>query len=389
MDGELLIQCARCQTQTRVPISAVALATRACPKCGAGVTPVRIGGISPTPAASQQGGAHLPTSSPLADLAGFEPSDDIPVFDLKPEPPAAKNHTPVVAEGDGDMIRLRDEELPPSQAESFQADLPAKAPPERNKRVRIKATLGKKSVAEAVYGFPFRFENLRVLVLLLFTIALIAGSLCGMRALWDLFGAEDSAHEVTGLKSLMYRAAIHVFIGLAVFTAFPSLFLAATFLRTIEETSAGIDDIPWPKDSWFEYLGKWLFLVWIFAVAGGIGAIMLIPIMGLVPGWLYAIGIVILGWLLFPIVLLSIMAGNAPWMIVYPPLLLQMLKKPAQVGFLYANAFPVLLVCGLLGYLVIGKLLLFLLPVAVPIWTMSLLCYGRVLGRVGFELTRE
>jgi hypothetical protein len=389
MEAEILIQCPHCHVQTRMPMSAVALATRTCPKCGGQVTPVRIEGGPPPARSAPPPAAHLPETQPLAALAGFaDDPDEAPTFSFKEEPkppPAPPPRTIVPSTGGRDVIELRDEDLPPPPAQTF--EVPAKAPTSR--RVKVKAKLAKLSIWEAVYSFPFRFENLRVFVMLLLALTLVALCGCGMRTLADMLGDQGPGAELSGITSLLHRAAMHVFICLAVFSVFPSLFLAATFLRIIEETSAGVDDVQWPKDPWLDYIGKWVLLMWVFGASAGVWGFALAPAVPLVGGKVYWGVVLLLGWFTFPVVLLSVMAGGAGWMLIYPPLLLAMLKKPLAVIFLYANALLILLPCAILAYAVVGRLFVFLLPMAVPIWAISLFCYARVLGRVGFEFTRE
>jgi hypothetical protein len=205
--------------------------------------------------------------------------------------------------------------------------------------------------------------------------------------MFDKAGAAD----LTGYSAIMDRAALYVFLCLFVLAVFVSLHQAAIFLRVVEETSAGIDNIGWPKDPWFEFLGKWLFLAWVFAASSGLWAILILPIVHVLPipravGWVF---VLLLGWFTFPIVLLSTMAASAFWMLLHPPLIWRMMQKPVAVAFLFVNAGLFLFPSAILAYGLIGEYHFALLLFAGPVWAISLLCYGRVLGRVGFELMRE
>jgi hypothetical protein len=194
---------------------------------------------------------------------------------------------------------------------------------------------------------------------------------------------------MSGAAAIVDRAALYVFLCLFVLAVFISLHQAAIFLRVVEDTSAGVDEIIWPKEPWIDFIGKWFFLVWVAGVSAGLWGILLLPVGRFVPAAVIVIAVLLLGWFTFPIALLSTMAASSAWVIIHPLLLWRLAQKPLLIGFIYANGLLVLLPCALLGYGVIGEFHLILMPFMAPIWVIALLCYGRVLGRVGFELMQE
>ena len=106
---------------------------------------------------------------------------------------------------------------------------------------------------------------------------------CAMHALVNMMFDKAGVADMTGYSGLLDRAALYVFLCLVVLGVFVSLHQAAIFLRVVEETSAGVDEMVWGKDPWFEYIGKWLFLAWIGIASSGLWAILVLPVMHALP----------------------------------------------------------------------------------------------------------
>jgi hypothetical protein len=320
-----------------------------------------------------------PPASPAPSL----PATPAPFSVLPSAPPVPRESIPV-----------REAEPPPKAGRAMHADVQRELTREGKKKARrekSERSLLNLPLWEGVYTFPFRFENLRVVILLVISLTFMGLLGCAMHSLVSMMFEKAGPADMTAASSILDRAALYVFLCLLVLGVFVSLYQAAIFLRVVEETSAGIDNIGWPKDPWFEFLGKWLFLGWAFVASTGLWAMLMLPIVHVLPipravGWVF---VLLLGWFTFPVVLFSTMAASAFWMLVHPPLLLRMVQKPVAVAFLYINAGLFLFPSAILAYGLIGEYHYALLLFAGPVWTISLLCYGRVLGRVGFELMRE
>lgn len=347
---------------------------------------------------------------PLPAIVLDEPEEDLPVFDLSadhvqpapapPSPaplsampaPAAPLSSSVPPPAPRELIRIRDEEPPPKAVRPLDPAVERELARESKKKSRrAEKTLLNRPLWDGVYSFPFRLENLRVFVLLLISLSFMSLLACGMHALVTMMFDKAGPADMTGYSAIMDRAALYVFLCLVVLGVFVSLHQAAIFLRVVEETSAGVDDFAWPKDPWFDYLGKWLFLAWVILASTGLWGILVLPVTHALPipravGWIF---VLLLGWFTFPVVLLSTMAASAFWMLLHPPLIWRMIQKPLPVAFLFANAGLFLFPSAILAYGLIGEYHFSLLLFAGPTWALSLLCYGRVLGRVGFELMRE
>jgi hypothetical protein len=347
---------------------------------------------------------------PLPAILVEDPEEDLPVFDLStehvkpapaPPPPAPLSAKPAPAiplsasvppPAPREPIKIRDDEPPPKAVRPLDPAVEREVAREARKKARrTEKTLLNRPLWEGVYNFPFRIENLRVLILLVISLSFMGLLGCAMHALVAMMFDKAGPADMTGFSAIMDRAALYVFLCLVVLGVFVSLHQAAIFLRVIEETSAGVDEFAWPKDPWFDYLGKWLFLAWVCAASTGLWAILVLPVTHALPipraiGWVL---VLLLGWCTFPIVLFSTMAASAFWMLLHPLVIWRMVQKPIAMAFLFVNAGLFLFPTAILAYGVIGEYHFSLLIFAGPIWALSLLCYARVLGRVGFELMRE
>lgn len=327
------------------------------------------------------------TSAPFAlkpDVEGAEPRSE----QVTSTPTSAPRSRPARPTADLPLA-MRDEG--PSKRLPAPVDAADVAREARKKSRRLEKSLRDRPLWDGIYTFPFRLDNLRIVILLLISFTFMALIGCGMHALVSLMLKQSPASEMPGLGTLMDRAALYVFLCLFVLAVFVSLHQAAIFLRVVEETSAGIDEVTWPKDPWTDYLGKALFLGWVCLMSCGVWGLLLLPVFQVLPlsrvvGWIL---VLLFGWFTFPIVLLSTMSASAFWMVLHPPLIWRMIQKPLPILFLFGNAMLFLFPAAIVGYGVIGEYHFILLPFLAPIWTLSALVYGRVLGRVGFELIKE
>jgi hypothetical protein len=336
---------------------------------------------------------------PLPDTIGFAPDDEpaIPHFDLsidaaKSAPPPRPAPKRIEADTD-EPIALRREAPPPRP----RVEVPARAKEdivhenrERSRRDHGGSLAGR-PLWDAVYTFPFRLNNLRILITLVISLMLLALLAAGLHGLYEMLFGLPEEQDLSTFSGLVQRGSILVFVCMFVLTIFLSLHQAAAFLRVIEETAAGIDEVAWPKDPWFEYFTRWLFLCWVFLVsaAGPAFFVLVVSRVVRVPPALFWIATLGLAWLIAPIVLLSTMSAGAFYILVQPRLLMRLAAKPFAAGFLYANAFLFAVPCAILGYAVIGEYHFILLPFLGPIWAIALFVYARVLGRVGFELMQD
>jgi len=108
------------------------------------------------------------------------------------------------------------------------------------------------------------------------------------------------------------------------------------------------------------------------------------------------LGFGVFGWslvpstiLVFPIVLLCVLANNSWWMLGNREVLRNLLLRPHVLLILYLMSVLLLSPCVALGYLTIIDYghFIFLAPLTGFVWSACLLVYGRLLGRVGWIIT--
>lgn len=441
MEELYLISCPTCQVRLQIKALDANADVRFCPKCGTKIhvirsqtvpavdppaaappVPVPPRTMSTAPAVSNSPALlapHLPTvavpapapkppppvqdplshvASPAAgnDFEGFDVVDDDAVAPAAPPPSPApmplaippRQEAPAPVE----PIPLKVDSLPPSPLMPLTAE---------GKAVMPKETIAKKEHREpdlvgtpiwtGIYTFPFRLDNFRIVLLLTVSFTLLMWTLGAMVGLHNMLMAIPAGEELMGMNSLIYNASGHLFVCLTVCAVFITLHQTAIFLRIIEETAGGVDQFSWPRDPWYEFMVRWLFLVWTCAVCA---AVAYVPLFFLsmavsIPPTFLAYLVITGAWFVFPIVLLSTMAGGAFWAMLHPLLLFRLAKSPVTLAFLYSNAIFFYLPCSLMGYLVIVGGFWWFAPVVGIVWTVSALIYGRVLGRVALETTEE
>jgi hypothetical protein len=412
MEEKVVICCSSCRAEIRLRLTEQNLAIRFCPKCGAPVQPKRSQAwdasvVHEQPAPPEQDlmedePRQLPKTTDSLPIP-FAPEDPgVPQFDLSieakppPKPPPAKTPPPKQAPW------YQDEAIPmqmeaPAKRPRVEVDVSARTKEDivSEKRERMRqdhgGSLAGRPLWDAVYTFPFRLHNLRVFVILLIGLMLLALLAAGLHGLYEMMFSTPEEAELSSFSGLVHRGALHVFVCMFVLTVFVSLHQAAIFLRIIEDTAAGIDEVAWPRDPWFENFMRWLYLAWVFAVSAAGPAFFFFTVSRVlrVHPAIFWIATLTFAWLIFPIVLLSTLSANAFYMLLHPPMLLRLAKKPLAAGFLYMNALMFVFPCAILGYAVIGEYHFWLLPVLGVIWTIALLVYARALGRVGFELIQD
>jgi hypothetical protein len=162
-------------------------------------------------------------------------------------------------------------------------------------------------------------------------------------------------------------------------------------LKVVQETAGGNDEVRWTYNFWFDMVTDFFYIFWVAACAAVLAIIppavagLFVPVDDLV-WWLLFFVIFLLA---FPLMLLSTMAGGNVFLVIYPPLLPRLLRQPEIILLIYANTFLPALVCLGLGYLLVGKYLVWLVPLIGYIWANCWLVFARFLGRVGWVLADE
>lgn len=404
MEELYLISCPSCHAQLQIKALDGNLDIRFCPKCATKIQVIRAQTVpeieAPSPIAAVPKASPPPIPDKTSEVLPVAPVpeqyDDFEVVDDAASPATTVSvgwNSPAVLPTSFESIPLKPEELPPSPYMPLTGAGDAVMPPQTKASSfeQAQPDLAGRPIWTGIYTFPWRSANLPTLFILSFSFTLLLLDLCGLATLYDTLMSLPPGTELSGIGSLVHRASAHVFICLCVCGVFISLHQVDLFLRTIEETSGGVDQFSWPREPWFDFLVRWLFVVWTFAVCA---ALVFVPLrllatMLTIPAAPFWYLVITMAWLLFPLALLSTLAGGAFWMLLHPMLLLRLLQRPVLVVFLYANAVFFYMPASLLGYLVIVEGYWWLTPLVGVLWAVTLLIYGRVLGRVAFDATEE
>jgi hypothetical protein len=236
-----------------------------------------------------------------------------------------------------------------------------------------------------VYGFPWHESGLRPWFLFGIGLSLVALLGAGMHYVIDLYMA-------SGPEGGIWIRVMFLYIkGFGLFLLWTGTFAGTFFLATIQDTAAGSYKVRKPDDSIAGQFFTFFYLAWIFFYAAlpfGLAATLLQPLLGFnVTLWsLIPTTIVV-----FPIVLLSVMANDSFWMFLNKDVIQGLLLRPYVLLVLYLMSTLLLAPCVALGYLTIGHYgqFIFLAPVTGFVWSACLLIYGRLLGRVAWSITGE
>jgi hypothetical protein len=244
---------------------------------------------------------------------------------------------------------------------------------------------------DGIYNFPWRLDNLKVLISVWLGLTILSLSACGYHLLLQILASIPPEADMSIGAAMVSRGAYYVFKCLTVISPLVCLYPAAYFLRAVEDTAAGNDEIFWEDIAWYECIKKLLFLLWIAvccaAVAGGALGIasLVLPI----PRVLWWLLVILVTMLLFPLSFLSTMWANTPWAVVHPAFLARLFQKPQALVALYLNTVFFAVPCILLGYWEVIRLNWLLAPLVGFAWATYWLAYGRVLGRVGWVIAED
>jgi hypothetical protein len=241
---------------------------------------------------------------------------------------------------------------------------------------------------DGIYSFPLRPANSRALVMLFFSLTLLALLGLGFNILIGILN-EVSADASLGLGgSMVTTGARFVFRALFVFSVLASLFPANAFLIVAQSTGSGEDQMPWDVHTWYEWIGSLLYLGWAALVSAmlGLAVVTLLAMMfSLSPGawWLLLGGISLV---FFPVVIMSMMVGGSAFFVFHPHVFVRCVMRPLVPLFIYLNTLLFAVPCLMLGYWLIFDHVWFLAPLVGILWAVDWLCYARVIGRAGLVL---
>jgi hypothetical protein len=152
------------------------------------------------------------------------------------------------------------------------------------------------------------------------------------------------------------------------------------FVTIAQQTADGRDEVDWPKEFWFDRVGKGLHLA-------GLVAFWLVPLgfllrfIGPLPETASAalyVGVPAgLFWLLFPITLLSSFSASSPWVVFRWEPVGRMARRPGTTFGFYIATLPLCLAGGTALYVTLAWSLFYVLPALATV----LFLYARLMGR--------
>ncbi|HLN33539.1 MAG TPA: hypothetical protein VK395_37775 [Gemmataceae bacterium] len=174
--------------------------------------------------------------------------------------------------------------------------------------------------------------------------------------------------------------AAEVLVSLLVYS-----YAAYSFLETLENTASGNDEVIWPGDPLPDWIWRLWYLAWIVAV----WAVPLYFVLGyhtLTP-WQFAVALLALLWLIFPVSLLSSLSGSSRWIIFRPSVLRSLLKSAGTLGLFYVLTGILIALSSAVGFLALFGQFIFWVPLAAVCWAVALLIYARLLGRMALVIS--
>jgi hypothetical protein len=170
-------------------------------------------------------------------------------------------------------------------------------------------------------------------------------------------------------------------LAVTVFGAYLVVYAAHVFVTIAQQTAAGLDEVAWPKDPWYDWVGKALHLIWlvVFWVVPLGFVLRLIGPQSLAASAALYVGVpAALFWLLFPVTLLSSFSAASPWVLLRPEALGRMVRCPSGTFGFYLVSAPLCALGGAALYATLGEYRQFY---ALPALATVLFLYARLVGR--------
>jgi hypothetical protein len=233
---------------------------------------------------------------------------------------------------------------------------------------------------EGIYLFPWQSPaNVRVWLLMSFGISCVLLLGAAVLHFTELLQAGDH----TG-AFVIFPLAAALIIGLIT-----GAYVGSVFLASVQDTAAGNRDVRWPDDAFMGRFAQFGYLLWLFACAAWPTGIALM----IEPAWLQrlkvAVPLALLPILLFPIFMLSSLAAQKTWVLLYGRLLLRLAQHLFALIVIWLVSTVLVVGVGALTYFNVAEYLLWLTPLTASAWAASLLVYSRLLGRLAWLCARK
>jgi hypothetical protein len=181
-------------------------------------------------------------------------------------------------------------------------------------------------------------------------------------------------------------------VGTVIVSLYVLAYAAFCFLTVLQDTTAGLDEVVWPSEMFFDWLGRaipiWgIFLLWL-TPAGMLARGLRHSLFPDDPALRFFVLAVPGLWLFLPVGLLSALSGETHWL----PVRLTILRKlvrilPSLVGF-YLSTALLMLAVAVQWYFALFTEKNYLVFVAAAASAALVLIYARLLGRIGWLMGR-
>ena len=163
-------------------------------------------------------------------------------------------------------------------------------------------------------------------------------------------------------------------------------------LVVVRDTADGNDEVIWPAEPFQDWAGGALHLVVV--IAAWLAPVGLLA-RALRKEWLPdqdPLRFLLLAvpglWLLFPVALFSSLSGSSRWFVFRPVVVWKLLRIAPSASAVYVLSALLAAGAAALGYAVVVRGWVLLLPVAAAGWAAAFLVYARLLGRLAARMGR-
>lgn len=381
--------CPACRSQLKVR-AAYAHQRGRCPECGFRINAPRPQSAAVRPPVADGEIGLEPIDEDWPEPARVETTDEVGTYTMEPALPRPSSVSPVAGFGPSALDAIPSAADPHDQVDNPYGvmapageQLPSEAPAtEHLSKAELNPLRAPPPppfpLIQGIYTFPWRPANLVTLVVLSAEFAILTLLGCGLVGCWEMLQAQSfTGAFIVPLIAVTCVAALWI-----------GAYAVVQFFVAIEETAAGNDTYPRPDWSMWEGITRLCYLavmVGLSALPGaslGVLAAAVFP----VPAYAWLVPPAV-GSLFFPIFLFSTLATNTYWKVFDRTIILPLLAKPQALLALYLPSWVMLSICLLLGFEVLGRFRMGLLPVAGGAFAACLLIYGRLLGRIGWYIT--
>ncbi len=235
---------------------------------------------------------------------------------------------------------------------------------------------------QGIYTFPWRGDSLGLWLALSLKFGIIAVLTCLLFHCIDLWQNSGTETRFVGLF------VPPLVVGICMVSLWVGAYASVQFLAILEDTAAGNDRVPRPEWTVAEGIMKCGYLLWIAAGSMIPGTFVVYVAGHLFPRGLPAVLTVLVpALLLFPVMLLSSLSGQAIWVLLERRFLNRYLARPEAVLAATIPPFVLTVPCVALTWYAFSNSRFGIAFLSGFLWSACFLIYARLLGRVAWHTT--